>query len=43
MACNYAGKLFDVVLLVGDKAKILEGVKKTGYQVIEMDIDGNLK
>ncbi len=31
------------VLLVGDKAKILEGVKKTGYQVVEMDIDGNIK
>ena len=31
------------VLLVGDKAKILEGVKKTGYPVIEMDVDGNIK
>jgi len=31
------------VLLVGDKAKILEGVKKTGYTVIEMDVDGNIK
>ncbi len=31
------------VLLVGDKAKIIDGVKKAGYQVIEMDIDGNIK
>jgi zinc protease len=28
------------ILLVGDKAKILEGVKKTGYEVIELDVDG---
>jgi hypothetical protein len=28
------------VLLVGDKAKILEGVKKLGYEVIELDADG---
>jgi zinc protease len=28
------------ILLVGDKAKIIEGVKKTGYEVIEMDVDG---
>ena len=30
------------VLLVGDKAKILDGIKKTGYQIIEMDVDGNI-
>lgn len=29
------------ILLVGDKAKILEGVKKLGYEVIELDADGN--
>jgi zinc protease len=29
------------ILLVGDKAKILEGVKKLGYEVIELDSDGN--
>jgi zinc protease len=29
------------VLLVGDKAKILEGVKKLGYEVVELDVDGN--
>ena len=28
------------ILLVGDKAKILEGVKKLGYEVIELDVDG---
>ncbi len=28
------------ILLVGDKAKILEGVKKLGYPVIELDADG---
>ncbi len=28
------------ILLVGDKAKIIEGVKKTGYEVIELDVDG---
>ncbi|HEX2628697.1 MAG TPA: pitrilysin family protein, partial [Chitinophagaceae bacterium] len=29
------------ILLVGDKAKILDGVKKLGYEVIELDADGN--
>lgn len=29
------------ILLVGDKASILEGVKKLGYDVVELDIDGN--
>ena len=28
------------ILLVGDKAKILDGVKKLGYEVIELDADG---
>jgi zinc protease len=28
------------ILLVGDKAKILEGVKKLGYQIVELDVDG---
>jgi zinc protease len=28
------------ILLVGDKAKILEGVKKLGYEVVELDADG---
>jgi zinc protease len=29
------------ILLVGDKAKILEGVKKLGYDIVELDADGN--
>jgi zinc protease len=28
------------ILLVGDKAKILNGVKKLGYEVVELDVDG---
>ena len=31
------------ILLVGDKAKVLEGVKKLGYEVVELDTDGNRK
>jgi len=30
------------ILLVGDKQKILEGVKKLGYDIVELDADGNL-
>jgi zinc protease len=29
------------ILLVGDKATILDGVKKLGYDVVELDVDGN--
>jgi zinc protease len=29
------------ILLVGDRAKILEGVKKLGYEIVELDADGN--
>ncbi len=28
------------ILLVGDKAKILEGVKKLGYTIVELDVEG---
>jgi len=28
------------ILLVGDKARIMEGIKKLGYQVVELDVDG---
>ncbi len=28
------------ILLVGDKAKILEGVKKLGYEIVELDVNG---
>jgi zinc protease len=29
------------ILLVGDKAKIYDGVKKLGYDIVELDADGN--
>ncbi len=29
------------ILLVGDKAKIIENVKKLGYEIVELDADGN--
>jgi zinc protease len=29
------------ILLVGDKTKIMEGVKKLGYEIVELDADGN--
>ena len=29
------------ILMVGDKARILDGVKKLGFEVIELDVDGN--
>jgi zinc protease len=28
------------VLVVGDKAKILPGLQKLGYEIIELDVDG---
>jgi len=31
------------ILLVGDKAKTVEGVKKLGYEVVELDTDGKVK
>ena len=31
------------ILLVGDKAKILSGLQKTGYEIVELDVDGNRK
>ena len=31
------------ILLVGDKAKILPGLQKLGYEIIELDVDGNRK
>ena len=31
------------ILLVGDKSKILPGLEKTGYEIIELDVDGNRK
>jgi zinc protease len=31
------------ILLVGDKAKILPGLQKSGYEIVELDVDGNKK
>jgi zinc protease len=31
------------ILLVGDKAKILPGLQKMGYEIVELDVDGNVK
>lgn len=31
------------ILLVGDKAKILPGREKFGYEIIELDVNGKLK
>ncbi|MEY4703637.1 MAG: hypothetical protein RIR96_1534, partial [Bacteroidota bacterium] len=31
------------ILLVGDKAKIMEGLKKFEYPIVELDVDGNRK
>lgn len=31
------------ILLVGDKAKTAEGVKKLGYEIVELDTDGKAK
>lgn len=28
------------ILLVGDKSKILDGIKKLGYEIVELDVDG---
>ncbi len=42
-----AKKYLDVdkmnILLVGDKEKIMPGLKKLGYEIIELDTEGNLK
>jgi zinc protease len=29
------------ILLVGDKARVLPGVQKLGYEIVELDVDGN--
>jgi len=31
------------ILLVGDKAKILQGLQKFGYDIVELDVEGNRK
>jgi zinc protease len=30
------------ILVVGDKAKILPGLQKLGYEIVELDADGNV-
>ena len=30
------------MLLVGDKAKILPGLQKLGYKIVELDVDGKV-
>ena len=31
------------ILLVGDKEKIMPGLQQMGYEIIELDVDGNRK
>jgi zinc protease len=31
------------IILVGDKAKILPGLQKFGYEIMELDVEGNRK
>ena len=31
------------IVLVGDRAKILPGLQKMGYEIVELDVDGNKK
>jgi zinc protease len=31
------------IVLVGDKAKILPGLQKSGYEIVELDVNGNVK
>lgn len=42
---SYAKKLLPydkmIILVVGDKAKIYDGLLKLGYEVVELDMDGN--
>jgi zinc protease len=41
MAKKYIDPAKMNILLVGDKTKILENIKKLGYEVVELDADGN--
>ena len=29
------------ILLVGDKVRIIDGVQKLGYEIVELDVNGN--
>jgi zinc protease len=32
-----------IIVLVGDKSKIMPGLEKFGYEIVELTTDGNLK
>ncbi len=40
MAKKYLNPAKMNILLVGDKARMLDGVKKLGYEIVELDVDG---
>ena len=42
MAATYLNPQKLNILLVADKQRVLEGIKKLGYEVVELDADGNL-
>ena len=42
MATKYVNPDKLNILLVGDKAKIIDGVKKLGYEIVELDVDGKV-
>lgn len=42
MAAKYIRPEKMNILLVGDKEKIIDGVKKLGYEIVELDVDGNV-
>jgi zinc protease len=31
------------ILLVGDKEKVMAGLKKLNYEIVELDVDGKVK
>jgi zinc protease len=43
LAKNYLDVSRMVILIVGDKEKTMPGLQKLGYQVVELDADGNTK
>ena len=43
LAAQYLPTEKMVITIVGDKEKILPGLQKLGYEVVDVDSDGNLK
>ena len=43
MAAKWIKPQLTNILLVGDKAKILPGLQKLGYEIVELDVNGKLK